>query len=152
MAKKVTIIYDDDKVPCFNISLSVGMGGQNDKGDVLLIQAMFNFIADGLKDVSRLGIKARHDLPEITGRLDSNTIFTIIGFQHKHLHRLFAVKSGTIFPADYTKKLPVVTGTEPRQQMFLLHQFAQEAGALLNEPDYTTAMLNVFPELRPFIK
>ena len=149
VAKKVIINYDDDKVPGFNLSFSVGIGGQNDQGDLLLIQALFNFIATGLKSVSRFGISGRHDLPAVTGRLDSNTIFTIIGFQHKQLHRLFATKSGTLFPADYTQKIPVVMGEEPRQPMFLLHQFAQEAAALLNEADYTTAMVKLFPELKP---
>lgn len=150
MAKKITIIYGDEKVTGFNITSSVGTGGQNFRGDVMLIQAMFNFIALGWNDVLRLGISAKHHLPDVTGVIDSNTIFAIIGFQQRWVNLLFSNQSGWIFPADYTKKQEVVIGTERRQQMFLLHQFAQDAAARLNEADYTIAMLKEFPELKQF--
>ncbi len=78
MAKKEIMIYGEDKIPCFNITFSVGIGGQNEKGDVMLIQAMFNFIALG--NFPRLGLKSKSDLPALTGSLHSDTIFAIITF------------------------------------------------------------------------
>jgi len=153
MAKREIMRYDGDKVPSLNLSFSVGLGGHNDKGDVMLLQAMFNLIALGTNNItSVLGVRSKSELPDLTGTLDSNTIFTIIAFQHRWLHQLYPPKSGWIFPADYKKELPATVGPERRQQMFMLHQLAQEAAARLNEADYTTFLPQEFPELKPYVK
>lgn len=152
MAKKETINYDDDKTVGFNLTNVIGFGVYNDKGDVMLIQAMFNFIFEGTGQLSKLGIKSRSELPVVTGIFGGDTGFLIMNFQFKWLSILTAQQSGLLFPGNYKDKIQAMGDGDRRQAMFLLHQFAQEAAARLNETDYTVAMLKDFPELRPFIK
>jgi hypothetical protein len=152
MAKKEIINYDDDKVVGFNLTNMIGFGGFNDKGDVMLIQAMLNFIIEGTGQLSKLGIKSKSDLPDVTGSFGGDTGFTIMNFQLKHLPILTAQHSGLLFPGYYKDKIPAMGGSDRRQAMFLLHQFAQESAALLNQTDYTVAMFKEFPDLRKFIK
>ncbi len=152
MAKKENIIYDDEKALGFNLTNLVGFGGFNDKGDVMLIQAMFNFIVEGTGSLSKLGIKSTIDLPDVTGFFGGDTGFTIMSFQLKWMPMLTAQRSGLLFPGYYKDKIPAMGTDDRRQAMFLLHQFAQDSAARLNETDYTQAMLKEFPEIRPFIK
>jgi hypothetical protein len=152
MAKKETITYDDEKVVGFNLTNMVGYGGFNDKGDVMLIQAMVNFIVEGTGTLSKLGIKSKSDLPDITGSFGGDTGFLIMSFQLKWMSTLTAQRSGLLFPGYYKDKIPAMGADDRRQAMFLLHQFAQESAARLNETDYTVAILKEFPDLRKFIK
>lgn len=152
MAKKETINYDDEKVFGFNLTNMVGFGGFNDKGDVMLIQAMLNFIIEGTGKLSKLGLKSKRELPDVTGTFGGDTGFSIINFQLKWMPILTAQHSGLLFPGYYKDKIPAMGIDDRREAMFLLHQFAQEAAAFLNETDYTVAILKEFPELRAFIK
>lgn len=151
MAKKDLITMLDETSPGFNLSFWVGLGGLNDKGDVMLIQAMMNFIAEGHDDPSMVGVKFDFDLPDVTGSLDSSTIFSIIGFQTRWMSHLLASVAGKIFPVDY--KTYKYTESEPRRPVItMLHQLSLDAAGRLNESDYTEAMPKMFPQLRAFIK
>jgi hypothetical protein len=150
MAKKEKLIYGDEKQVCFNIDGDVGFSSPNLTGDVMLIQAMFNFIFKGNRFL--LGVES-NDLPQITGTFDADTGYSIMKFQFKWMRNLTTQKSGVLFPGYYKKKIPLMVGDGYRRQaMFLLHQFAQEAAARMGETDYTVKMLNMFPELKPFTK
>src|ERR1051326_2860822 len=105
MAKKETINYDGDKVVGFNLTNFIGFGVNNDKGDVLLIQAMFNFIVEGTGQPSRLGIKSSNELPGVTGIFDGDTSLIIISFQLKWMPILTAQSSGMLFPGYYKDKI-----------------------------------------------
>jgi hypothetical protein len=60
--KQMTTLYGDEE-PWFNLSNSVGRPGANRKNDVMLVQALFNFVAKRRAgDTSLLGF-ARHELP-----------------------------------------------------------------------------------------
>ena len=151
MAKKVMITMLDDSAPGFNLSDWVGSGGRNDKGDVRLIQAMINFIAIGHNDLSMAGAKSKNDLPDLSGLLDSTTIFAIMNYQIRWMRLLYASISGVIFPVDY-KTYKFTESDTRRPAITMLHQLSMDAAGRLNEADYTVKMLDMFPELRPFIK
>ena len=148
MARKETLIYDDERAACFNLTGVVGPGGSNERGDVLLIQAMFRFIAEAASGLSKLGLRSRADLPGVTGAFDGDTGFLITSFQLKWMRILTAQHIGLLFPGNYKEKIPAMGTGDRREAMFLLHQFAQESAARLNKADYTSAMLSEFPELR----
>jgi hypothetical protein len=141
----------DETSPGFNLSFWVGIGGLNDKGDVMLIQAMLNFISEGHGDPSMVGVKLDFDLPDVTGSLDSSTIFSIIGFQNRWMRHLLASVAGKIFPVDY-KKYKYTESDTRRPVITMLHQLSLDAAGRLNESDYTEAMPKMFPQLRAFIK
>jgi hypothetical protein len=147
VARKETIIYDDEKVICFNLSDFVGTGERNEKGDVMLVQAMFSFIAGATGGLSKLGLRSRADLPGVTGVFGGDTGFLISSFQLKWMQILTAQHVGMLFPGYYKEKILAMGPGDRRQAMFLLHQFAQESAALLNKTDYTSTMLSEFPEL-----
>ena len=152
MAKKETITYDDQKTVGFNLTDMVGFGGANERGDVMLVQAMLNIIVEGIGSVSKFGIKSKRELPDVTGFFGGDTGFLIMNFQRKWAPILTPQRSGMLFPAQYKDNIAAMSADDRRQAMFLLHQFAQESAARLNETDYTAVVLDKFPDLRGFIK
>lgn len=151
MAKKETITISGDKYSCFNVSFPAGVGGFNEKGDVLLLQAMFNFIALGFGDARILGIKSKNGLPALTGALSRETIDVIRNYEYRWAKLLWTM-TGLIYPADYKNQDLELDADTRRPTITLLHQHAADAAVRLNETDYTTTMLSEFPELKPFIK
>ena len=141
----------DDTAAGFNISQMVGVGGPNFRGDVMLIQAMTNFIAIGHKDLGLVGLKQPFELPDVSGIMDGNTINAIMNYQFRWMHLLYSTKSGLIFTIDYTQYKFTDQDTK-RPQMTMLHQHCMDASGRLNQTaDYTIDMLKMFPELRPFV-
>ena len=81
MAYKHVITLYGDEEPWLNLSNAVGRPGANRKDDVMLVQALFNFVAEHRGgDTSLLGI-AKHELPNVTGSIDGATIWAIQRFQ-----------------------------------------------------------------------
>jgi hypothetical protein len=151
MAMKQWLTLEGDRSPCFNINYTVGVGGINHIDDLILIQAMFRFIAKGFGELSTLGLTSINELPRLTGILDRNTISTIRSYQRRWTRLLLNV-DGLIHPADYIARDLKLDPTTRRMAMTLLHQHAQDAGFRLGETDYTTAMVRMFPELRGFVR
>src|SRR5258708_27451329 len=104
MAMKQLMTFDGSKVPCFNVNYSVGMGGINRIDDLILVQAMFRFIADdGFGELSTLGISSHKELPQLTGVLDEKTVNAIHKYQDRW-RRLLLSTDGLIHPADYINR------------------------------------------------
>ena len=142
MATKEMMTLSGAKFPCFNVSLPVGVGGSNAVDDVMLIQAMFRFIAERFGELSTLGITSRNDLSGLTGVLDKKTINVITRYQSRWARILLAT-NGLIHPANYANRDLNLDGTTRRMTITLLHQHCQDAAARSGETDYTTAMIHV---------
>jgi len=118
-------------------------------GDVILIQAMFRFIAEGFEETSNLGLASPDDLPELSGFADSKTINAIRSFQTRWVNLLLRT-DGLIHPANYFRNLQV-SGSKPRMSITMIHLLAENAAALMNEVDYTQVMPQLFPILWTFV-
>jgi hypothetical protein len=81
MAQKEMMPLFGDRFPCFNVMATVGTGGGNAPDDVMLIQTMFNFIAEGERSGDMLGITKRAELPGLTGVIDARTLAIIHKYQ-----------------------------------------------------------------------
>jgi hypothetical protein len=150
VAEKVLITMLDDEAPGFNLSHWVGTGAINLKGDVLLLQAMITFIVEGHEDFSMVGITSDADLPDLSGRLDHLTLSAIMNYKHRWMRRLWFEPNDTVMHVDYTR-YKFTEADSSRPTITMLHQHCMDAASRLNEADYTVAMPNLFPELRPFI-
>jgi len=80
MAKEQQIRYlDDDEFVGFNLSFAIGPGGVNERGDVMLVQALLLVIgADDMTNIVKKPQKVR--LPALTGYLDADTYAAITVF------------------------------------------------------------------------
>lgn len=106
MAKIETANLQGEKIIHGNISDVVGMGGKNERNDVMLIQALFRVAGSHNNIITKelFGIEKFSDLPQITGSLDSDTIRTIWKFQRINARRLLSV-DGRVHPANYENRL-----------------------------------------------
>ena len=73
MATRETITVDGVPSNCLNISETVGVNGSNKAGDVMLIQAMLQYIAEGLIGLDAIGLDSKNDLPVASGAFDAPT-------------------------------------------------------------------------------
>ena len=89
MAKEQQIRYlDDDEFVGFNLSFAIGPGGVNERGDVMLVQALLLVIgADDMTNIVKKPQKVR--LPALTGYLDADTCAAITVFQVRWMHLVF---------------------------------------------------------------
>lgn len=115
---------------CFNLSGSVGMKGENQFEDVMLIQAMLRLIAMFSREAAGLQ-DPEYQIPEVTGEMDADTHTAIGQFQIAHKSELMMkVFDGRIDPANYYHRklrrshFPVMTIT-------LLHMLATDAALML---------------------
>jgi hypothetical protein len=134
-------LYDDPEV-WLNLSFSVGRPGFNRKDDVMLVQALFNFVAERhSSSVSVLGI-GQVDLPRVTGEIDGATIFAIQWFQLRWV-RFMRMIDRTMRPARYEGDLDLSKRMEP---ITMLVSLARDADPF----HYTQTILSDFPTLRSF--
>lgn len=104
MAKIEFTTLGNVKTQHANVSYVVGIGGINERNDVMLIQALFKLI--GFQDIYAkryFGLSA-NDIPEPTGILDVKTIMAIWGFQRIMSSRLLN-DDGKIHPASYKDRI-----------------------------------------------
>ncbi len=104
MAKIENATLGNVKTEHVNVSDVVGIGGINERNDVMLIQALFKLI--GFNDIYAkryFGLSA-NDIPEPTGILDVKTILAIWGFQRVMSSRLLN-NDGKIHPASYQDRI-----------------------------------------------
>lgn len=149
MAKKDTINYGGVSEPAVNIHFSVGTGGDNGAADVMLIQTLFHYLSHIKGMVMRnLGI-ALGELPSITGICDLKTQRAILRFQRHNASKLLSV-DGLIHPAKYEGRM--IRGGEKRvMSITLLHFYAQEMQMYQPEPNYFEGLINMVPQLRPWL-
>jgi hypothetical protein len=151
MATKETMTLSGDRVPCLNVTLPVGPGKMNAPDDVLLVQGLLNYIAEGFRSTEPLGLPSRRDLPRLTGVADRKTFDAIRRFQTRW-GRILLAADGVIHPAHYYGRNVELDGTTRRMAITHLHQLAQESAARMNETGYTEDLVFLFPELTPFVR
>jgi hypothetical protein len=128
-----------------NLSGIVGVGGLNDKHDVMLIQALFRLVGYSNHWArSNFGMSLT-DLPEPAGQFDGKTIQAIWGFQRRMAHRLLNV-DGKIHPGNYHNR--VIKDISGRLMTITLLNFLAVDGALMsNDPDVISALTRIAPHL-----
>ena len=149
MSQKEMLTLFGDKVPCFNLTMPVGVGATNLPDDVMLIQVMVSFIAEGERSGEHLGITTRKELPGLTGAMDKTTLAIIHKYQMRWA-RILLNTDNRIHPANYASRDMNLGPATRRMTITLLHQHCQGAAALMDEADYTTAMVQMFPEVLSF--
>jgi len=152
MATKETITVDGVQSNCLNISETVGVNGSNKAGDVMLIQAMLQYIAEGLTP-QRIGLDSKDDLPVVSGAFDAPTENAIKRYQMLRVLALLQQTgfAGLIHPASYKgRNIRLMTGGNFRfMTITLLHFDAQEA---FPGVDYTKEITRKIPQLLPWLK
>jgi hypothetical protein len=101
MARKETLTLNHVQEPCFNVCEVVGIGpkARNNKGDVMVVQAMFRTIS-GVFQFDCLGMKSRDFTPDVTGYFDLKTKNTLRMYQHFNRDAILS-EDGLIHPASY---------------------------------------------------
>ncbi len=152
MAKTDIINIRGNTSRCVNLSRSVGIGGANQRSDVMLIQALLYYLSfNGEANILRLPVYLPTiDLmvgvtASITGHLDAFTIMTINIFQGMHRHRLLRY-DGLIEPAKYQGRI-IKDSTEPLMTITYLHLLAKKV-ELVKGSDYITDLRSLMPEVR----
>lgn len=115
---------------CFNLSSSVGHGGENQYEDVMLVQAMLRLIAEYSRDAAGLD-SPDYKPPEVTGVIDADTHTAIGQFQIAHKNELMMKRfDGRIDPAHY-KGRRLRRSRHPVMTIMLMHYYATDAALLL---------------------
>jgi hypothetical protein len=151
LATRETITVDGVRQPCLNVTETVGEKfGANKIGDVMLVQAMFKYIANHFGS-EQIGLTSKDDVPEPTGLFNSDTARLIIVFQRKMARQLIRV-DGIIHPASYKdRNLKFGDGPRPRMMTITFLHFGC-VGASPTTVDYTTEITRQFPLLLPWLK
>ncbi|NOT58222.1 MAG: hypothetical protein HOP18_26765 [Deltaproteobacteria bacterium] len=121
-----------------NVSDIVGVGGSNEKFDVMLIQALFKLVE------LKLGGFGITDLPEPTGFFDGKTGRVIWEFQKKWKAEAQRV-DGKIHPGNYKNR--VIQGGGRRMTITLLNNVAYDELIILSRPDLITTLKRIAPQL-----
>ena len=145
MAKMDVMTINGKKTPCLNISESVGANGANKFADVLLIQALFNYIAP----IEPMFQQGAVNKPALNGFLDADTIKAIFLFQGLNAHRLLKT-DGVIQPAAYANRN--LKNIHARlMTITLLHLKTQAAARHHAHENYAKSIFMAIPKLLPFI-
>ena len=128
-----------------NISGIVGHTGTNYRDDVILIQGLFNYIANGLSPQA-VGLGGDYKIPEITGVMDADTYSAIGAFQISNARQLLMKTfDGRIHPASYTNRR--LRSNAKQMSIVLLHIMATDAAVMNADFDYQSGMAKFNREL-----
>jgi hypothetical protein len=131
-----------------NIGKTVGNGGVNEFGDVMLIQALLNYIGR-----AKLRLGADYKMPDITGSMDGETYSAIGEFQIANGSRLMAKGFGwRLDPANYRGRRLRLDGTRKLMAITLLHVLATEAARSKGDSEYPVALAKMNSYLDGFLK
>ena len=150
MPKRELIKIDDLEMSGFNVSETVGIGGKNEEGDVMLIQAIFYFL--GAHDqLSTFDVKSLSELTGVDGQYTNRLGQFILSYQKTKDYLLLSV-DGLIHPASYEdRKILFGEGGGDNRLMTITSLHLEMALATFNE-DYTTDFLRFFPGLGVWIR
>lgn len=139
-------------VSTVNVRKVVGNGGVNLREDVLLIQALFKFIAEHLGPHAIFGSQSGYEVPEITGVMDAATYSAIGEFQIRNLRNLLMKTfDGRIHPASYKNREIQLQG-KPLMSITYLHLVAQDASVMGGMGgDYTQDLARMNGELAMYL-
>lgn len=158
MPQKEIINFNGNKTYGVNTNFSVGLKGDNGQADVLLVKALLHHIVKSpTQMIKTLSGLTTLDLPEINGLCDGKTNQAILKFQRANAQKLLSV-DGRIHPAIYGGRVIKsemadylwLKKAEPIMTITLLHLYAfwaDNATAL----DYTGALINIAPDLKPWL-
>jgi hypothetical protein len=153
MARRVLIKMNGQRQLGVNIEQSVGMDGANEYEDVLLIQTLFNYIAEGLGPES-IGLDGEYRVPDMTGSMDGETHTAISQFQMTNASSLF--RKGKFFDwcidrASYNGLS--LRSNKPVISMTLLQIKATDAALMQggNPNGYSEALIGIQPDLAQFL-
>lgn len=149
MAYKDTIKVENLVEPAVNIRFKVGPAADNGPADVMLIQALFHYIAYKGHSVRYLGLQP-NELPAISGKFRFKTQHAILRFQMRNAKQLLGV-DGFIHPASYLGRT-IKAGMDKRYMtMTLLHFYATEMQAFHPDPTYIHGLIRLAPDLRSWL-
>jgi hypothetical protein len=142
MAYREIVRVKGNPQPWLNLSFSVGRPGVNRNDDVMLVQALFNFVAAHHGgDMSLLGTA---QLPDVTGDMDHLTTVAIQRF-HLRWMRFMPALASTLHPAAYQAvDLSLNKRIEPITMLVTLAKDIDPA-------DFTRTIRLEFPQIRSFI-
>jgi hypothetical protein len=155
MAVRELVTILGDASPGFNVEFPVGQRSANQMGDVTLVQAMFNLLANGFEGRTmtgfETGMKSQKEIPKINGEADAVTLAAIRTFQRRWAHNILMM-DGIIHPARYFGR-DIQTAGIGLMTITLMHQLAKNVAAQnFHEEDYTDFMFWRFPELGRWIR
>ncbi len=148
---KIEIInMDGERRLVVNLSGIVGFAGANRRGDVLLIQGLFNYIAGGLYP-GAVGLGGEYKIPEITGLINADTYSAISEFQIQNASSLLMSHfDGRIHPANYPNR-KLHSNAKRMMSITLLHIMASDAAVMQGHSDYIKGLAALQPELAAVI-
>jgi hypothetical protein len=150
MAQFEDVIINGRAQSGVNIKKIVGFAGPNLKEDVLLIQALFNYIAKGMFP-EMLGLGGEYKVPEVTGEMDGETYSAIGAFQIRNASRLLGpTLDGRIHPASY-KNRNIKNSAGRVMCITQLHFMATDTAVMRGDHDYPQALAHEYPELAYFL-
>ncbi len=133
-----------------NVSDTVGVAGRNLRGDVLLIQVLFKYIAEGL-DKRAIGLGPEYNVPEATGHMDADTYSAICEFQIAHRnHLLINTFDGVIHPARYKGRKLILFG-RPLMTITRLHIIAVDASLIRGDGPFPLTLARMNSELASYL-
>ena len=133
-----------------NLSGIVGYAGKNDEGDVYLIQGLFKYISAGLYP-GAVGLGGEYNIPEISGKMDSDTYSAISQFQVVNAGSLLMQWfDGRFHPASY-KNRHIRSGNHRYMSITLLHIMATDAAVMQGHYSYTQGLAQLDPKLAYYI-
>ena len=155
MAVRELVTILGDASPGFNVEFPVGPRSANQRGDVMLVQAMFNLLVDGFEGRTRTGfetgMKSGKEVPKINGEADAVTLAAIQTFQRRWAHNIL-MTDGIIHPARYVGR-DIQSAGIGLLTITLMHQLAKNVAAQnFEEEDYTDFMFWRFPELQVWVR
>ena len=118
---------------------SVGAGGRNNFGDVLLIQAMLRYLA------AFTATRSGTAVPELTGVFDAVTGEAIRNFQQEFSVRLFQ-PDGIIHPPSYAGR-DLKNPFNPLMTMTYLHILCKHQAKYYGHARYAIGITMLFPQL-----
>lgn len=150
MAKTEVININGKTELGVNVTDIVGMTGANRREDIMLLQALFNYIAKGLHP-RVLGLGGSYDIPDINGEMDADTFLAIGEFQIRNASRLLMNRfDGHIHPASYKNR--VIGNIKGRlMSITLLHLLAKDAAVMQGHSDYREGLIKLKPELATYL-
>jgi hypothetical protein len=150
MPRRDLISIDGDKNYGLNVFDTVGIGGQNNPGDVMVIQAMFSYLHElwGREEYTAFGSLRKHLRLAPDGIMNSKTINAIIKFQRFNSWQLISA-DGKIHPAKYENRNIAIGKGKPLMTITLLHfeLWMAEPGL-----DYTGEIARKFPNVAFWIR
>lgn len=150
---KMTVLAIDgqsqDTFACLNLHWSVGLNGDNGPADVMLVQALFRYIAHDRHSAGKYFGLPLNRIPQISTKMDSATKMAILAFQRTNSKRVLKI-DGTIEPAKYEGR--VIKNTKGRvMTITLLEMFAKLRAFDNSDMDHINGVIKLEPRLAPWL-